>query len=451
MKLNSNLQLATFFISMLMLSACGGGGGGGSTAPVTTPTTMPPVTSLSLDGSWSTSCQASTGIDDYDQRDIFNFKGNKLTLNKIFYVRDTNAPQTCKHSEVGFKIRIEADISLGATVNPGTATGHTKINIKRTKVLLVPMNDTITGLFNDPNYTSNDSHYYGFGLNGWKIFLWKDISSQERAIQAFSIGNSGPNIFQISEAQIDGATHKVLTMGSYLGNIDGDARPLELAKKITATKQNKTIQQAGQTAQAAGLTGTWKYGCRNAKGDPGQYQNSTINFTGNKLTTLINFYLIDTYQDGRDKTTQCSAVQLLYKVESEADIVVGKVINPGQATEHTQIGIKTTNVKLQIATNSDVFADHYKSTFNKSNFYNTRETVLYNGYGLRDWKINVQKDISSAPDAITNLNIGTQVPDIFKISTVTGGRKELKMGDYQGSFDINGRAMSLEAKGAVLQ
>jgi hypothetical protein len=39
------------------------------------------------------------------------------------------------------------------------------------------------------------------------------------------------------------------------------------------------------------------------------------------------------------------------------------------------------------------------------------------------------------------------VPDIFNISTVTtdkGSHKVLKMGDYQGNFDINGRAMSLE-------
>ena len=43
------------------------------------------------------------------------------------------------------------------------------------------------------------------------------------------------------------------------------------------------------------------------------------------------------------------------------------------------------------------------------------------------------------------------MPDIYQISTGTGGGKELKMGDYKGSFDINGRAMSLEAKGAVLQ
>jgi hypothetical protein len=134
-------------------------------------------------------------------------------------------------------------------------------------------------------------------------------------------------------------------------------------------------------------------------------------------------------------------------VETEADIVVGKVINKGQATEHTQIGIKTTKVKIKIV---DTLGGAFAYIFNISSLYNTRVTNLYYGYGLTDWQKEKWKDVSSAPEAIINLNIGTQVPDIFKISTATDGSKELKMGDYKGSFDIDGRAMSLEAQGAVL-
>jgi transketolase len=92
--------------------------------------------------------------------------------------------------------------------------------------------------------------------------------------------------------------------------------------------------------------------------------------------------------------------------------------------------------------------------FNAISFYINPVTDLYYGYGQTDWPTYPKidwKDISGVPDAIENLNIDTQVPDIFKISTVTGGGKELKMGDYKGRFDINGRAMSLEAKGATLQ
>jgi hypothetical protein len=136
-------------------------------------------------------------------------------------------------------------------------------------------------------------------------------------------------------------------------------------------------------------------------------------------------------------------------VKIEADIVVGKVINKGAANEHTEIGIKTTKVQIR------AMERQFNRDFGSQSFYSkytSKYTVnLYNGYGQTDWKLNDWKDISGVPDAIKKLNIGTQVPDIFKISTVTGGGKELKMGDYQGTFDINGRAMSLEAKGATLQ
>jgi hypothetical protein len=95
-------------------------------------------------------------------------------------------------------------------------------------------------------------------------------------------------------------------------------------------------------------------------------------------------------------------------VKIYADIVQGKVINKGAANEHTQIGIKTTKVEIKLGPSSFTVIG---SDFNEANFYNTRITDIYNGYGQTDWQKDKWKDISSVPNAITALNIGTQVPD----------------------------------------
>ncbi len=457
MQLKNKLPIATFFMGMLILTACGGGGSDSAPNPVApavtlavTPAVTPAVTlavtpsvvttpapSQSIEGSWSTQCQASKSLTDYDEQDIFNFKGNKLTTNKFFYLPNTN----CKHSEIVLREREVAGIELGAAVNPGTNTQHTKINITTTKVILAPMNSTFTALFNNAGHTSNESIYNGYGLTVWGLNLWKDISSIDAAKTNFKINSPIHDIFQIATVENEGATHKVLKLGAQGGNVDSDSRPISLAGSITATLQEKTIQV--QTPQAAGLVGTWKYACRKGKGSPLYLQNSTLNFHGNKLTTVSNFYA--------DTGSKCVSKKLLYKVETEADIVVGKVLNVGAANEHTQIGIKTTTVKIEPSANHSRFV---LVNFNTTSFYQNNLQILHYGYGKTDWKTGDWKDVSNIPDAIENLDIGTQVADIFKISTENINNvdhKVLKMGDYKGSFDINGRAMSLEAKGAVFQ
>ncbi len=440
MQLNSKLQLATFFISMVMLSACGGGGGDSAprsvtpavTPEVTLPVVTTPASSQSLEGSWSTACQASKSLKGYDEQVIFNFKGNKLTTDKFFYVRDNNAPQTCKHSEQALRERINADISLGEMVNPGTNTRHTKINIIRTKVMLAPMNSTLTALLNNAGHTSVQSIYNGYGINTWNTFHWEDLSSIEAAKTNFKIAESVLDIFQIAEAQIDGTTHKVLKLGDHGGNVDSDARPIALVGSITATLQKKTTSV--QTAQAAGLIRQWNYPCRKPNEYSNSWQRKVVVFTGNQRITLIEFF--------PQADSNCASGNLKFFVRLAADIVLGKVINKGAANEHTQIGIKTTKVGIWLS------YSHYPNDDGDSHgakFYSTPLANLYDGYGQVDLpNNNVWKDIISIPGAMENFNLGTQTPDIFKISTVTGGGKVLKMGDYKGSFDINGRAMSLE-------
>ncbi len=447
MQLNSKLQLVIFFISMVMLTACGGGGDDSEPRPATprvTPAVTPAVitsqTSQSLEGSWSTACQKSKGLDGYDEQDIFNFKGNTRTTTKFFYLPNTN----CKHSEEVLREREVAGIELGKVVNPGTSTEHTKINITTTKVILAPMNSTLTALLNNTGHTSMQSIYNGYGLTDWDRYYWKDLSSIDAAKNSFKITKVVPDIFQISDIMDDGTTDKVLKLGVQGGNLDSDGRPISLAKKITAFMQNKTIEQPEQTQQNAGLIGEWYYPCRRAKGAKKYLQRKLLEFTGNNLKTLISFYPYST-----NLVTGCFASSRLYRVYLEADIVLGKVINKGGANEHTEIGIKTTKAEISL---EQLYYNNSAPVFNAANFYNTEVTNLYYGYGQTGWKSDAWKDISDVPNAITNLNIGTQVPDIFKISTVTtdeGDRKDLKMGDYKGRFDINGRAMSLEPEAAV--
>ncbi len=462
MKLNNKLQLIAVFMGMLMLTACGGS----STAPTPAapnpvapnpaapnpaapnPAAPNPVAPSPLDGSWRTRCQASTELTDYDEQQIFNFKGNTLTTTKFFYERYTNASQTCEYVDEALRVQETANIEFGATVNPAMEAEHSKIKITPTKVILVPMDGTSEALFNSASHTSKQSIYNGYGKKWW-VYYRKDISSIPDARTNFKIDQSEPDILQISKKMVDGTTHKVLKFGIKGGNVDSDGRPLALDNSIIAIKQQKTT--TAQTAQAAGLTGQWKYNCRLSKGD-NLVQSSTLDFMGNKLTTLISFYY------SRDTNTGCNETETpLYQVKIEADIVVGKVINKGEANEHTQIGIKATKVEIKPSNTKVTSANgeiEYSAKINTKNSADDNIKNLYHGYGQTGWKSNAWKNISLVPNAITALNIGTQAPDIFNISTVTtdnGSHKVLKMGYYKGSFDINGRAMSLEAKGAVFQ
>jgi hypothetical protein len=429
MKVNHKLQLIAVFMGMLMLTACGGGN---DSKPVTPP--PPPPVSQSLDGLWSTRCSASNNLAGYDEQDTFNFKGNTLTTTKFFYQQDTN----CKHSDEVLRARITASIALGKEVNLGTDTGHTKIDITPKQVTLSPANDTFTTSFNDASYTGNGSIYYGYGLKEWSIYYKKIISGFDVAITNFKINQIEPEIFQISEDMVDGATRKVLKLGSKAGNVDSDGRPISIANSNTAMRAIKTTQ--AQTAQNAGLTGTWKYSCRKGKGDA-VVQNSTLNFIGTTLIETISFYYSTKIDTGCKLSPR-------FQVKIEADIVPGKVINAGGANEHTLIGLKITKVEVN-PMNMD-----YVDFLNNRLGNNLSSIFLYKTYGQTDWKLNTWKNISNIPDSIERIHIGTEMPDIFKISTVTTGNVThtvLKRGDYLGSFDIDGRPLSLEPEGAVRQ
>jgi hypothetical protein len=84
-----------------------------------------------------------------------------------------------------------------------------------------------------------------------------------------------------------------------------------------------------------------------------------LDFNGDKLKTDITFYL--------NTPSKCANnSRILYQVAIEADIVVGKVINAGAVDERTQIGIKTTNVKIKLNSTSNA---RLGNVFNAISFY----------------------------------------------------------------------------------
>ncbi len=462
MNIKNKLQLTAFFISMLMLTACGGGGSTTPLSPMAPPvTTITPTvntvtaTLQKLDGIWGTSCQESPSLSGYDEKQIFNFRGNELTTTNTFYMRDNNAPQTCKNSDQALIARINANVEIGPTISPGTDTEHTKINFTTTKVILSPMNNTLTTLLNNTNHTSHQSIYNGYSQREWLEKQWRDISDISAARSSFKINRIDPDIIQISERIVDGTTHKVLKLGVKGGNVDSDGRPISLTKNMTATLQTPTLPSE-KTLQDVGLAGIWKYPCRIAKGNAKLYQISTVNFTNNQLTTSINFYVLRENMTTHNiiVSEQCSSDRkILYQVKLEANIVLGKKINKGQIPEHFLISIKTTKVQIKVSPTYR-WPERIQKNFDENNFYNTKITNLYHGYGQTNWEIDKWKNISSLPNAIKNFNIGRAMPDILQLSTVTVDgltRQELKMGYYKGSYDEYGRPTSLEPKAAIRQ
>jgi hypothetical protein len=315
---------------------------------------------------------------------------------------------------------------------------YTKIDITPTKVFLAPMTTALTSSFNNTGYTGNGSIYYGYGQTEWYRYYSTDISSVEAARKNFKINDKVTDIYQISSVTVDGTTdsERVLKLGSQGGNVDSDGRPILIAAKIIAYRQQTTT---ANTTQDAGLTGTWKYPCRKGKGETFYAQLKSLVFDGNKLKTFIDFYGYHT-----SAAEECRR-DPAYQVEIESDIVPGNKVVIAQNNTYFKIGIKTTSVKVRVTGDSSVLRS-----------FNTTDPVgsplnFYEGRGQTDWRKNVWKNISQFPNAIEELNIGTERPDIFKITTGTGGGKELKMGDYYGIFDVYGRPMSLEPESAVRQ
>jgi hypothetical protein len=222
MKCKYKLQLAAFFMSILMLAAC---------KPNQIMATITPK-EAGLTGQWSMKCEQSKTVYGYHYKKVFTFEKNSLQTTLGYYKDTTKGGETCRSQALGFLATFNSYIVLGKTTSPGTRDEHTDMNINTTRVRLAPMDDEHLADFNRPGW--NAGVYSGFGQTDWKKNDLKNISNVPAAIIEFHIGTSLPDIFQISRDPND---LRILKMGDKLGNLDQDGRPLML-EKIYATFDN---------------------------------------------------------------------------------------------------------------------------------------------------------------------------------------------------------------------
>jgi hypothetical protein len=321
---------------------------------------------------------------------------------------------------------------MGTTINPGSTNEHTNIDITNTKAMLVPMDNTVQVLLNNPGHTYKQSKYNGFGLTSWGNSYWKDVTNLPNGKTAFKINQPVADIFQITTVQNNGSPRKILKLGLKGGNVDGSGRPISLADSITATLK-QTTQQFGNSIP----TGTWVYSCQLSKGHDNYRELKTLTVrSNNTLLTEIRFY--------PKSSTNCTAT-IAFEARINAELKYGKAIT---GTHFKEIGIKTTKVEMRVRTQAEI------NEFTGQNIDNTPSTYIYYGYGATNWTYDSWKDVSDMTYAITNFNIGTEIPDIYKIYTErinNVNRSVLQMGDYKGLFDIYGRPMAVEAQGALLR
>ena len=211
---------------MLLLTACGA-------SQITPPTAS---AGAELIGTWRSPCVRKTVPDGrlgQPQIETFTFTGNKLTDDIKFF--STTDALNCLTVRDLWEVEYSADVTIGKTVLPGTSTRHTQINITRTKVRFrARKNGYNSELNRSSDILGRDPKYNSYGQTGWVEDQWKDLTSIPDARTNFNIDTVLPDIFQISNRQINGNTQKILTWGNKDGNLDRDQRPLTLENKDSA-------------------------------------------------------------------------------------------------------------------------------------------------------------------------------------------------------------------------
>ncbi len=223
MKVKNKLQLAVFFMSMLILPVC--------SAHELNPTPQ----QAGLIGTWAIKCAKSKDVPGYHYNKGLRFVDNTLYTDFFYYKDHNSAVNKCTLATLGFASEFETSIALGKTTSPGSKDEHTDINITTTNVQIVPMDKAYVAMFNDPSWHAGV--YSGFGKTDWAKGDLKDVSKLPQAIKDFHIGSSVPDIFQISKITND---LRILKMGDKQGSLDPDGRPLML-DKIYATFARKLM------------------------------------------------------------------------------------------------------------------------------------------------------------------------------------------------------------------
>jgi len=222
MQLKKLLQLACFFVGVILLTACE------KRAQEKTPPTVPPPGELI--GTWRTACTKNNRVNALFI-ETFTFTGNKMTdkIEAFSKLDDAKLNPTCNSSLRLWEAEITTNVTLGPTITPGTSTEHTKIDVTTTKLRFKPKIDSVVDFLNtSSDQVDNDKGYTGYGQTDWVLNEWKDITDIPAARTNYRIGTMTPDIFQVSSKQINGQTQKILTWGDKRGNVDRDKRPVTL-------------------------------------------------------------------------------------------------------------------------------------------------------------------------------------------------------------------------------
>jgi len=231
MQLKKKLQLACFFISVLLLAACGGGE---TKPPPVTPAPKPapkPVTPevKLLTGTWQGPCiKLMPPVVKYRSRAIetFTFTGNTLKhiIQYYYFSSSSKQPKVCTAFDKLYSEEYTAKVVSGKTVSPGTSTSHTKINVTRTKLRVRVDTELYMTGFNTSDVAGNG----GLPKGGWTLNQWRDVTAHVGTRVPYKIGVVLPNIFRVSSRKINGKTQTILSWGNTQGNLDRDNRPLTL-------------------------------------------------------------------------------------------------------------------------------------------------------------------------------------------------------------------------------
>ncbi len=238
MKLKNKLQLAAFFMGILMLTACTVKDENTAalappvpTPPGPTPPEPPTPKQAGLLGKWVIKCIESKDVTGYYYNETFTFEDNILLTRIIYHKKGTPGSDKCTPESSGFSAELDSQINLGKVTSPGSKDEHTDINITTTQVKLKPMDAAHVAHFNDPDWKAGI--YTGLRQTDWLVNYWKDVSNIPGAIKVFNIRKSMPDIFQVSKDLKD-AKVRMLKLGDKNNDLDPDKRPIFLDNNIIA-------------------------------------------------------------------------------------------------------------------------------------------------------------------------------------------------------------------------
>jgi hypothetical protein len=164
-----------------------------------------------------------------------------------------------------------------------------------------------------------------------------------------------------------------------------------------------------KSSPATVLEGTWTYKCATDLASKGNSVQQTQKYTGNQIEqTIIS-----------NKGTQCK--DPLIETQMTGDFTIGKVVD-----EHTHID-KIAHKVVVTLRNQTIVDMANAGKLGDFGF----------GFGLKDWKLNVPKDLTGNKLAFTYYSLNTDAANIFKI--VAG---DATYSDQLYSGDLNSKVLN---------